>query len=198
MARDIPIIFSGPMVRALLDGRKTMTRRLATSPLRNVKPGDRLWVRESLKHVTSDPVTAEDCSVHCYMASIPPGMESANPYEDNYLFPDDGVPALKPKSVPSIHMPRWASRLTLIVSGSKVERLQNISPEDAAAEGHKRLEGLRGPDVEEVHRDAARDWFSDLWVSLHGVDSWKANPEVVAIRFKVIRANIDAPEALAA
>ena len=106
MSRDIPIIFSAPMVRALLDGCKTMTRRLATSPLRKARPGDRLWVRESLKHVSSDPVSAEECSMHCYAASIPPGMTSANPYEPNYLFPDDGAPALKPKSVPSIHMPR--------------------------------------------------------------------------------------------
>jgi hypothetical protein len=211
MARDIPIIFSGPMVRALLGGGKVMTRRLATSPLRDVKPFDRLWVRESLTHVTSDPVTAEDCSVHCYTASIPPGMASANPYEENYLFPDDGTPNLKPKSIPSIHMPRWASRLTLIVHEVKFENLCDISNADAIREGvgtwragWSQKEGalafLRGTEAafETDQGGVAKRLFYLLWTSLHGEDSWKQNPEVVAISFRVIRANIDAPEAMAA
>lgn len=191
---DHPIIFSGQMVRALLDGGKTMTRRLATSPLRTVKPFDRLWVRESLTHVTSDPVTAEDCSIHCYTASIPAGMGSANPYEPNYLFANDGDPALKPKSIPSIHMPRWASRLTLVVREVKVERLQDISKADVMAEGIHERDGAPMADVFAGWHEP----FAALWERLHGAGSWDANPEVVAISFRVIRANIDAPEAIAA
>ena len=143
---------------------------------------------------SSDPVTAEPCSLHCYTASIPAGMDSANPYEDNYLFPEDGAPALKPKSVPSIHMPRWASRLTLIVTGSKVERLQDISRADVMAEGIHERAGAPMSDVFAGWHEP----FADLWIGLHGEASWDENPEVVAISFRVIKANIDAPEALAA
>lgn len=236
---DIPIIFSAPMVQALLAGRKTMTRRLAWRPARKgeataegsrmgyvlddngftgtitkherpsawrrVKPGDRLWVRESLKHVTSDPVTDEPCSLHCYMASIPPGMDCANPYEDNYLFSNDGSPALKAHSIPSIHMPRWCSRLTLVVTGIKVERLQDLSHEDAMAEGVQRTVGIGcygviGPNGGWLGStfDSAPAAFSYLWMSLHGAESWNENPEVVALSFSVVNANIDAPEAMAA
>lgn len=265
--RDIPIIFSGPMVRALLSGRKTMTRRLVKSeippapamdainpankakhpapyfdaycserktpsnprgmsrnwcwwtrddrqclPTINVRfqPGDRLWVRESLKHVTSDPVTAEPCSLHCYMANVPNGMDSANPYEDNYLFPGE-FSALKPKSIPSIHMPRWASRLTLVVTSVKVERIGDISEQDAIAEGVSAYRAgwsvkeaaeafLRGTEaaVETKEGSTAQRLFYLLWASLHGKESWQQNPFVVAVSFRVIKANIDAPEARAA
>lgn len=265
--KDIPIIFSGPMVRALLDGRKLMTRRLVTErscefgsipagkltklywwhaawdgawrdhgfpdgdgehrssylhvPCHDpddeaaprcdlcsdrgwagtvhrlyprIQPGVRLWVRESLTHVTSDPVTAEECSVHCYTASIPPGMGSANPYEPNYLFAEDGQPALPPKSIPSIHMPRWASRLTLDVDRVRIERLQDISKQDVIAEGITERDGA-------PIADCVAGWhepFAKLWTGLHGAGSWETNPLVVALSFRVIRANIDAPEAMAA
>src|SRR5437016_2152973 len=96
-------------------------------------------------------------------------------------------------------MPRWASRLTLIVTATKIERLQDISMDDAAAEGLWYCE--KG--------DAAGFWFSDksmeggvigdgavecfqfLWESLHGEDSWDAKPEVVALTFEVHKTNID-------
>lgn len=205
MARDIPIIFSAQMVQALLAGRKTMTRRLATSPLRHAKPGDRLWVRESLKHVSSDPVTAEPCSLHCYMASIPAGMDSANPYEDNYLFPEEGDVALKPKSIPSIHMPRWASRLTLVITQTIVERLQDMSEVDMLLEGvtpfvsgGTKMFGIRSVGGYEHAGLTPKETFVNLWCALHGPSAWNDNPEVVALAFRVICANIDAAEALAA
>lgn len=206
---DIPIIFSGPMVRALLSGRKTMTRRLAwrapgpnhhfpapslPTPWQRVEAGDRLWVRESLKYVTSDPVTAEPTSVHCYAADIPPGMDSANPYEASYLFAGDGEPNLKPHSIPSIHMPRWASRLTLIVTAIKVERLQDISEADATAEGADPIIDHGTGSAPYLHRIG----FEHLWCRLHGDMAWIENPEVVALSFKVNKANIDTPESLAA
>lgn len=186
--RDIPIIFSAPMVQALMDGRKTMTRRLAASPLRKAKPGDRLWVRENF----SGPYEWRDIppSGWGWDAMVRPAIwywADGNPENGDWM---------KPR--PSIHMPRWASRLTLIVTGTRIESLHDISAADAAAEGHRRLEGLQGPDVEEVHRDAAMDWFSDLWVSLHGTHGWNSNPDVVAVSFRVIKANVDAAEALAA
>jgi hypothetical protein len=157
--------------------RGGMTYVSKPTPWQRVAPGDRLWVRESLTHVTSDPVTARPCSVHCYTANIPPGMTSANPYEPNYLFSDDGEPNLKPKGIPSIHMPRWASRLTLTVTATKVERLQMIRRADIIAEGV-----TSGSPVE----------FTALWDSLHGDGAWAANPEVVALSFTVEQRNIDA------
>lgn len=204
MPRDIPIIFSKPMVCALLDGRKTMTRRLAwsfvrrklardltsgnpclvddkgrttaPSPWQKVEPGDRLWVRESWAGYIEKMKGTTGVPWAHYRAT-----------DEN-----DFVPGMKWK--PSIHMPRWASRLTLVVTATKIERLQNISQADATAEGWVDNPEI-APNDPEVHRDAARDWFSDLWESLHGVESWRSNPEVVALSFRVIRANIDAPEA---
>lgn len=174
---DIPIIFSAPMVRALLEGRKTMTRRLAwreveapkltersrarlicgryelPSPWQNARPGDRLWVRAS------------------------------------------------------IHMPRWASRLTLVVTATKIERLQEISIDDAWAEGIHRIGPFKeiGGDptflkniagVEDANRASTNfpcvlQAWHHLWASINGEASWAANPEVVALAFTVHQTNID-------
>ena len=123
------------------------------------------------------------------------------------MFRADGaeLPKLPPSRPPakwrtSIHMPRWASRLTLIVSDVRVEPLQAISGEDARAEGVT----SRGPDTA-VYRDNAETnpearrrfdafcvrEFSELWNSLHGPDAWAENPTVVALRFTVEQRNID-------
>lgn len=122
---DRPIIFSGPMVKALLDGRKTQTRRLATSPLARCTAGDRLYVREAHAFVGSnDPgllVTRAD-----YPACVPRRFENVPPETEVSWRP-------------SIHMPRWASRLTLIVDCVRVQSLQDISRTDAIAEGFAAL-----------------------------------------------------------
>ena len=199
---DRPIIFSAPMVRALLDRRKTMTRRLVKrGPVRiwldsgfthgfindpgnaSVLPyqsGDRLWVREA--HAIL-PRTA-------YRASIGTGTI------DQMEHPTDGYSAAvfregfdrsgRPLWKPSIHMPRWASRLTLTVTAVRVEPLQSISLADIEAEGAI----PPGPCV--PAGDALPIWIA-LWDSLHGDGAWDANPDVVAISFRVERRNIDAP-----
>ena len=148
---DRPIIFSPTMVRALLAGRKTQTRRLATSPLARCVPGDRLWVREGY---------AQHAAGFDYRAD----------------FAGFSQPAAGPWR-PSIHMPRWASRLTLHVEAVRVERLQDIREADAVAEG------MNWP----VWR-----LFQSVWNSLHGPDAWNENPHVVVLTFRVERANIDA------
>jgi hypothetical protein len=174
---DRPILFSAPMVKALLDGRKTQTRRLAwrgsymppkPSPWQKVKPGDRLWVRET----------------H-YVESA--GYKDGRGKRILYRATEPDAPT---SWTPAIHMYRFASRLTLEVVGSWVEPLQDIS--DLAAIG----EGVTGSGRDWRVEDLAqgtdpRSAFSALWWALHGIGSWQANPDVVVIGFKVHHRNID-------
>jgi hypothetical protein len=190
---DRPIIFSAPMVRALLDGRKTQTRRVLKpqpfqtpdgwgcvdhngSPqkwlpclpgLHRYAPGDRLWVRE----VWHPPFAADDDSggLAVYRAT------TQGPEPHRWRSP--------------IHMPRWASRLTLHVTEVRVQRLQEISAEDVQAEGACELAFVPPTDADTAE---ARAIFRALWNSLHGPDAWDANPWVCAVSFTVERANIDA------
>jgi hypothetical protein len=221
LGKDRPIIFSAPMVRALLDGRKTQTRRIISAEIpdghfvehchfcasgwglwergpwagggrctcREVKgirfrDGDRLYVRER--------------------GWISPSKQAFQPFVDNELGPTPQTPAgVSWKPSPSIHMPRWASRLTLTVTDVRVERLNDISEADAWAEGCKKGEAddaggffpAEEPDPSGIGLrgwDNARDWFADLWEEINGDDAWDANPWVVAVTFTVHHANIDA------
>lgn len=217
-----PIIFSAPMVRAILAGRKTMTRRLAWrlgspsasaknpyrernrvtadgsiercfeiwSPWMRTNPGDRLWVREAWSDVNTESGPAllfradgnyRWCDEDAYPVEYEryPGCIFAT-WGADLLRGVDG------RWRPSIHMPRWASRITLEVTGVKVERLQDITNEDALAEGALESEL---PYVGAMTCDQARVAFSLLWDSLHGKLSWEQNPEVVCISFKRVRPN---------
>jgi hypothetical protein len=209
---DRPIIFSAAMVRALLDGRKTQTRRLATSPLRRCEPGDRLWVRESVGFWSD----GHDCEIHfdngaTYATGPNTGDIPEASLVSYFRFVDKAAKATdRTIGIPSIHMPRWSSRLTLIVEAVRVEPLQAIKEADCLAEG-PRVKGyaefgnaMRGRpsslDGVMVHTDAEhvfatpRCWYRELWDSLHGAGSWDANPEVVAISFSVVRGNIGRSE----
>lgn len=220
---DRPIIFSVPMVRALLDGRKTQTRRLLKLAGRIPEyigpkgcmddptcwgwensdggyitvegddkdhppgwrngwrdwsgafaPGDRLYVREAYRCNG----WATDLATIFYRASVGDGytaMCEQYPVAGKKALTVDG------KWRPSIHMPRWASRLTLTVTEVRVQRLQEISEADAVAEG-----------VSDKWSDSRRYGFSALWDSLHGPEAWDANPWVVAVSFDVALRNIDA------
>ena len=206
------------MVCALLDGRKTMTRRLAwrykvdvesgdlrwPSPWQRVKPGDRLWVKEAWQYARKQycacPQPSEPSPCDDWHEGI--GCRSDR---EGIVLRADGDQA--PIWHPSIHMPRWASRLTLIVTATKIERLQDISYVDAHREGVEDMNALGTgvPRWRNYEGTGASAWFFDsrqsfasLWRTLHGPDSWAANPEVVAISFRVIRANIDSAEARAA
>jgi hypothetical protein len=218
---DIPILFSKPMVLALLAGRKTMTRRLALrwkeppksnrgtrasrdggwvfSPWRSVKPGDRLWVRETWSH---DAENLETCKrAH---EDILQGGNVFGPYYRATEVSPETLSWISP-----IHMPRWASRLTLAITATKVERLQEISKPDAIAEGvqHRWLKSAAcAPcslyfvplDGEKEHSGtSAKAAFEMLWIALHGPDAWEANPEVVALTFTVHKHNIDTLKAAA-
>lgn len=222
---DRPIIFSAPMVRALLDGRKTQTRRILgnSGPGRGrfnifsaqigwsdsyvldpgnagwrerdtpYAPGDRLWVREAWQTGTSDDGPqisyratpdyfkidawdGEDFGVGpSFNEGRCPGATFSHWLPD--VLADDG-PWRSP-----IHMPRWASRLTLLVTDVRVQRLQEISRGDAMEEGCPFANMADGPNP--------RDWYRDIWNSIHGTDAWDRNPWVAAISFKVHRCNID-------
>ena len=87
----------------------------------------------------------------------------------------------------SIHMPRWASRLTLLVTDVRVQRLQEISRGDAMSEGCTFPNMAKGDDP--------RQWYAELWEQINGRGSWDANPWVVALTFAVQRRNIDAKDA---
>lgn len=174
--KERPILFSGPMVRAILDGRKTQTRRIVKAkhlpfmenllggfldgkwnqrPLPYGQPGDRLWVREAWANTRGDD-------------SLP-----------TYYRSDERIEDLQRTWKPSIHMPRWASRITLEITGVRVERLQDISDLEA------RQEGLQ-PDFYGSVMGCKRK-FIDLWESINGPGSWAANPRVWVIEFRRIK-----------
>lgn len=205
---DRPILFSAPMVRALLAGTKTQTRRVLRAkpgmtfadatvdagpgpggigrrlelPADKLKVpfavGDRLWVRETFKPVHS----ADPSRGARYRADID---------RDQTVWK------------PGIHMPRWASRLTLTVTDVRVQRLQDISVEDAKAEGIPEFAG-DACRLGLIHDDphAWHEWdnsssvenYRSLWNHLNDARGfgWDANPWVVAVSFSVARRNIDA------
>lgn len=229
---DRPIIFSAPMVSALLAGRKTQTRRLIkpqpevftvsdtgmpcevqalhvhgealprialgrviTTQKMKYAVGDRLWVREAWK-----PIPASRPGGYFVEGSRFFGREA-------YYRSDHDAPLWADGRWRSpIHMPRWASRLTLTVTEVRVQRLQDISEEDAWAEGcvkgdptdnsgHFPAEEPDPSGIGELGWDCARDWYADLWNSLHGADAWAANPWVAAYSFETHACNIDTMEA---
>ena len=211
---DRPIIFSGPMVQALLAGRKSQTRRgLKPQPdfrggvgdyhdaeewgwededgyhvsVLDICPngfrvGDRLWVREAF------------IGPYAYEVNEYPPRDWGN---KAIWFPADGpVPEKHAgqfwhRARPSIHMPRWASRMTLTVTDVRVQRLQDISAADAMAEGCDAVLALTIKRPNGAHPGNPRECYCDLWNSLHGPGAWDANPWVVAVTFTVQRGNID-------
>lgn len=186
-----PILFSGPMVRALIEGRKTMTRRivkcegepfpsasgafLEMGPGQSIQelrcpygePGDLLWCRETFRKVIGQNGEWIETD---YRSTYQPG--------DRLIDPT--------RWMPSIHMPRSASRLTLRITDVRVERAQEISEEDARSEGADPLlvppDGGSCPHVE---------GFRVLWNSIHGPDAWSRNDWVWVIGFDVIRENVE-------
>jgi len=187
---DRPIIFSAPMVLALIAGRKTQTRRLATSPLRRCEVGDRLYAREAfgVASIFTDVVEVryQASERGCYTDFV----------EQVPVAAATGAKVTWPKYRPSIHRPRWASRLTLIIEAVRAEPLQAISEADAVAEGIEFVtetssgrfyRNYRGGDCPMM----AWGSYRSLWESLHGEESWAENPDVVALSFRVVRENID-------
>ena len=187
---DRPIIFSAPMVRAMLAGRKTQTRRLATSPLARVAPGDRLYVREHWKtSIGNDGVPPRELDRETSILMLADGA-----VRTRFYLPPWG------KHRQGMHMPRWASRLTLIVEDVKIEPLVGISDADAIAEGigvaqdapsyRRYFVSLAGETFISAH---PAECYARLWSSLHSADGqcWSDNPDVVALTFRIERENND-------
>jgi hypothetical protein len=213
---DRPIIFSAPMVRALLDGRKTMTRRLlwskreiirrptsgtinsrwdGKSPWARVQPGDRLWVREAVWLQTYS--TDQKCRV-VYRAT------ENRSYTETVEYPIVPSGAQRPVGKkPAIHMPRWASRLTLVATAVKTEPLLDISEVDARAEGFEDgqlndgfgptpIPDMPGYTIESPGTLAsAAGMFQIAWAELHPDWDGYSSPDVVALTFEVLKTNID-------
>jgi len=198
--KEYPILFNGEMVRAILDGRKTMTRRVLKPqpepcgdgilrPLITECPygyiGDKLWVRETFVHYKNFKI----------------------PEMKHVTFPDGGqafrtglpyIPSLENRPVnpewfkskaykvhPSIHMPRWASRITLEITSVRVERLQEIMAPDCIYEGVvKTLTEENNPKPRNGH--LIKRMFRDLWDSMNQKHPWESNPWVWVIKFKKV------------
>lgn len=190
--RERPILFSAPMVRAILGGAKTQTRRVADmdkliradvrdygpewdehvwSATANAhvrcpygEPGDRLWVKETY------------ALHHAWDAHPPSAGGAASKRVWHRADAPDAIDG-RGRWRPSIHMPRWASRLTLEVTSVRVERLHAITEDDARAEGVEASNGA-------APSGWARHNFADLWESINGPESWEANPFVWVVGFK--------------
>lgn len=196
--KERPILFSAPMVRAILAGTKTQTRRAwpvqpppgvrigwvpgKTRAGRYGKPGDRLWVRETWY--------CDDYRVQRGPYIKPDDMNVDEAQRDGTLVyrassGDRPYEAEQPIWRPSIHMPRWASRITLEVTAVRVERLQNISEPDAQAEGIV-PQGDGGWALADTthYSSTAVSSYCSLWESINGPGSWGANPWVWVVEFK--------------
>lgn len=229
--KERPILFSAPMVRAILEGRKTVTRRAVKgfqiptedtaipigdrqrwsaigqrdprygfcvfgsteaecakelevyAPCPYGKPGDRLWVRETFAY--ADKSGSHDSAPDDHWRPARPGMEPEI-YRCWYRASDGNTADGFWK--PSIHMPRWASRILLEITDVRVERLQDITEEQAKAEGvrlytdHSELGDWWHVEGIETYSADPRKSFELLWSSVGG--DWQANPWVWVVEFK--------------
>jgi hypothetical protein len=221
MIKERPILFSAPMVRAILEGRKTVTRRPVKVQPFDIswsrhdhrieytagraengdeidgshaystrsggewsakcpygQPGDRLWVREAW---------AADAQLD---AIAPRKLSKGEPirYPADGFTHTAGCSMISPgRGRPSIHMPRWASRILLEITAVRVERLQAISRSDIRAEGLECPPDLASDDVSPNYRDWYPAAWRDLWESINGAGAWDTNPWVWVVEFKRVR-----------
>lgn len=205
--KERPILFNGEMVRAILAGKKTQTRRVVD--LRNSDIDSKFFAAADFGKAWADPSFPNDQYLHvpakedyddfdgethrvrCKTQSgdrlwVRETFRGLPKYDDTFVYRADWTaeaeeyyPEITPWT-PSIHMPRWASRLTLEVTAVRVERLQDISEADAMVEGFPDPDGLN-----REYGDRARYWFQHLWRSIYGDASWDANPWVWVYEFKI-------------
>lgn len=200
--KELPILFNAEMVNAILEGRKTQTRRVVKDKLIidqaefecgnrphviRSEPslqywvdtdcpfgqvGDRLWVRETFRFYSSDECPHADFPCGCPRNGTPLYRASHDCFDGE-------------KWKPSIHMPRSASRILLEITGVSVERLQSISDEDAKAEGFDY--STHPSAIEMGYAIGARTNFRHTWEQIYGANAWNKNPWVWVVEFKVIQ-----------
>jgi hypothetical protein len=224
--KERPMLFSAPMVRAICDGTKTQTRRIVKNPdtaieccdiarlhdqkevIENYcpygKPDDQLWVRETFQPIFAEGFDHHSSEYPNYSTGF--GYAVSYPATDGIIEFVDADDNIVSRCTPSIHMPRWASRIQLKIVRVRVERLNDISVEDAIAEG---VEGMDQPTGGDDYQDYWRDygvtekdddvwpWFAgdpissykSLWEKINGSESWQSNPWVWVIEFKRVNPN---------
>lgn len=204
--KERPILFSAPMVRAILENRKTQTRRIVMPqpeyfsppdvPRRTIapgvhpyiacqygSPGDRLWVRETFMPIPMEVAPDRPRTTNWNIVYGAGGqaemtaLAEYNPMLYNYE-----------RWSPSIHMPRWASRISLEITGIRIEKLQDISEADALSEGadHNGECDHARRSCEETGcfgRNSYRGGYAKLWESINGHGAWDANPWVWVVEF---------------
>ncbi|WYW98746.1 hypothetical protein WMR86_17520 [Proteus vulgaris] len=187
------IIFNAEMVRAILDGRKTQTRRI----VKNVIPDNGIWLKKPTKTRSGTTTHVLDAPKYnlCPLGKVGDRLyvreafkagvctESTIAYKATHK-PSDLEEGWyeEIKWTPSIHMPRWASRITLEITDVRVERLNDISNDDAKSEGCWYGRGGGVPDKALTPSDQ----FPTLWEEIYGDGSWSSNPWVWVIEFKRI------------
>jgi hypothetical protein len=206
--KERPILFSTPMIPPILEGRKRMTRRvIKPQPTGDFlqmardeylfgepndfvggkwihcfygQPGDRLWVRETCGIATGhmfDGKATVQYFADCHVASIDDDRSNDYPRSQSIT-----------KTRPSIFMPRWASRILLVVKSIRVERVQDISGQDCVDEGIDPLFGRKRSYSPSKTSRLCREAFRDLWNSINAKRGygWDVNPWVWVIEFKRI------------
>jgi hypothetical protein len=181
-----PILFSAPMVRAILDGRKTQTRRALKHQPIDIIPMPAEPAREWVILEQRDP-EPKGKVIRCRFG-VPGDLLWVR--ETHYVWSAgsrDG--ATEPEApctwTPSIHMPRWASRITLRVTDVRVERLHDIEESDAEAEGVDAAWGNVGADALPLYVEG----FKRIWAKINGEDSWATNPWVWVVSFERMQPN---------
>ncbi len=200
--KERPILMSAPMVRAILSGVKTQTRRIV-KPQPEVSEQGNLcgpWLSRPLGGLLLPKV--QDIAMHCPYGRagdrllvretwaaphaydhLPPRLIQADARIHYAATEDRGGLRWRP----SIHMPRWASRILLEVTGVRVERLLDISEADAMSEGIVATQdGFGLPDGAFYHAADPRMSYASLFESINGPGSWEANPWVFVISFRRI------------
>ena len=177
--KEHPLIFSAEMVRAVLADNKTQTRRVITRRNKYAwQVGERMWLREKWRTAKAlddfPPRMTGDKSPFQYAADM------------SFILHGNIISRWQPwgKWHPSIHMPRWASRITLEIINIRVEQIQDITPEDAGAEGC----GINMPNAPIASYYGQVGKFHALWDSINAKRGygWDANPAVKVISFKII------------
>lgn len=204
-----PLLFSGAMIRALLDGRETQTRRIIkdldpgcihpdgyrmgdTLRTRSGKTflskyglqGDLIWVRETTCIAPKRFATPDKSCIPDYDGDLRYVSYRADGH------PEDAMRDYKLKWTPAIHVHRWASRITLELTDVRVERLNDISEADAVAEGciSTAVVNAAGDDYTGLY---ASEHYMNLWDSINGTGAWDKNPWVWCLSFNVHQINID-------